>query len=90
MTETRQMYITNQLGLHARASAKFVKCASQFQSKILVEREGVVVTADSIMGLMMLGARCGSSIIVKADGIDETPALDAIEKLLEDKFGEED
>ncbi|MFW6076398.1 MAG: HPr family phosphocarrier protein [Hyphomicrobiales bacterium] len=85
----REIVITNARGLHARASAKFVKCAELFDADIRVSRDGQTVPATSIMGLMMLAAHPGSNILVEAEGPDAAAALDALEKLVEDKFGED-
>jgi phosphocarrier protein HPr len=85
----REFVIVNSRGLHARASAKFVKCAEQFDADIRVTREGQTVPATSIMGLMMLAAHPGSNILVEAEGPDAAAALDALAKLVEEKFGEE-
>ncbi len=85
----REIVIRNSRGLHARASAKFVKCAEQFEAEIWVSREGQSVPATSIMGLMMLAAHPGASILMEADGPDAAAALDALAKLVADKFGED-
>jgi phosphocarrier protein HPr len=85
----REIAIRNSRGLHARASAKFVKCAEQFDADIWVSREGQTVPATSIMGLMMLAAHPGASILMEADGPDAAAALDALAKLVADKFGED-
>jgi phosphocarrier protein HPr len=86
---TRQFLIMNSRGLHARASAKFVKCAEQYDAEILVSRDSQTVPGTSIMGLMMLAATPGSSIQVTAAGPQATAALDALGALIADKFGEE-
>lgn len=80
--------IDNALGLHARASAKFVKCAETFDAEILVSKDGHVVGGTSIMGLMMLAAAKGTSIHVSATGPQADEALDAIEALIANRFGE--
>ena len=85
----KRLPISNQRGLHARASAKFVECASSFRAHITVTREGNTVPATSIMGLMMLGAAPGTEINLCASGPQAKEALDALEKLVTDKFGEE-
>ena len=85
----RELAITNQRGLHARASAKFVKCAEGFDAEITVTRDGMSVPATSIMGLMMLGAAMGTSIMVEAKGNQAEEALDALALLVESKFDEE-
>lgn len=84
----REFVIVNSRGLHARASAKFVKCAELFDADIKVSRDGQTVPATSIMGLMMLAAHPGSSILVEARGPDAAAALEALAKLVADKFGE--
>jgi phosphocarrier protein len=86
---TRMLPIINSRGLHARASAKFVKCAEQFQADISVEREGQTVPGTSIMGLMMLAAAQGTTIHVSARGPQAAEALIALEALVADRFGEE-
>ncbi|HMT14244.1 MAG TPA: HPr family phosphocarrier protein [Aestuariivirga sp.] len=86
----RDMLIENQRGLHARASAKFVKCAEAFNADITVSKDGETVPATSIMGLMMLAAAIGSTITVEATGPEAAKALDALEELLAAKFDEDD
>jgi phosphocarrier protein len=85
----REMAIVNQRGLHARASAKFVKCAEAFDADITVSRDGMVVPATSIMGLMMLGAAIGTSITVSASGPQAEAAITALDQLVASKFDEE-
>ena len=84
-----QVQITNQRGLHARASAKFVKLAESFDADIRVSREGESVPANSIMGLMMLGASIGMQIEVSATGPQAAEAVQAIGALVDAKFDEE-
>jgi len=84
-----QVQITNQRGLHARASAKFVKLAEQFDAQVNVSKDGESVLATSIMGLMMLGASLGSTIALSASGAQAQAALDALTQLVNDKFGED-
>ncbi len=84
----RVVKVTNKLGLHARASAKLTQTASRFQSAIWIERNGRRVNAKSIMGVMMLAAGLGSTVEVETDGADEQVAIDEIEALFNDKFGE--
>ncbi len=81
--------IANQRGLHARASAKFVKCAENFDAEIKVSCKDVSVPGTSIMGLMMLGACKGTPIQIQAIGPDQEKALSALKELVEDKFGED-
>jgi phosphocarrier protein len=80
--------IINKLGLHARAAAKFVTTASEFSSDINVIRSDRVVNGKSIMGVMMLAAAKGTEITVSAEGDDAQAALNAIEALINDYFGE--
>ncbi len=81
--------ICNTRGLHARASAKFVKLASSFEAEIRVIREGVTVDARSIMGLLMLGAGNGSTIDIEAEGSDALEAVEALSDLVGRKFDED-
>ena len=84
----RTLMIANRRGLHARASAKFVKCAEAYQAEIFVRKDDDVVPATSIMGLMMLGASLGSQIVLQASGSDAEAAIDALTQLIEGKFDE--
>ncbi|MCH9765886.1 MAG: HPr family phosphocarrier protein [Alphaproteobacteria bacterium] len=81
--------IINRKGLHARASAKFVKCAEGFDAKITVTRDGQTVEGTSIMGLMMLAAGPGAQLLLTAEGAEGPEALEAIVTLIEQGFGEE-
>ena len=85
----RELAITNQRGLHARASAKFVKCAEGFDANVVVSRDGHSVPATSIMGLMMLAAAMGTSISVEASGPEADAAMAALAALVESKFDED-
>jgi phosphocarrier protein len=85
----QQFTIVNKLGLHARASALFVKTASQFKSDIKVTREGVEVNGKSIMGIMMLAAAKGTEINLNVSGSDEADAFQKLEELIRNGFGEE-
>lgn len=87
MTE-RTLTIINNLGLHARAAAKFVTTASQFKSEIQVSSNGRTANGKSIMGIIMLAAAKNIEIKINASGKDEQQALDAIETLINDFFGE--
>lgn len=89
MTASRSVGICNQRGLHARASAKFVKLASSFEAEVTVTREGVTVDARSIMGLLMLGAGNGCDIKIKAEGADADQAVEALADLVSRKFDED-
>lgn len=84
----KNITIVNKLGLHARASAKLTQMASSFQSGVFLSRNGRRVNAKSIMGVMMLAAGLGSTVEIETDGPDEQAAMDALEKLFADKFGE--
>jgi phosphocarrier protein len=85
----QQMTIVNRKGLHARASARFVRIAECFEAEIKVTRDGTTVSGDSIMGLMMLGAGPGATILVQATGRQAREALDAIATLVENGFDED-
>ena len=86
---SRELQIINKRGLHARASAKFVQMVEKFQAEIWVTRGGETVGGTSIMGLMMLSAGQGTTILVSAAGPQAEAALDAITALVADKFNEE-
>lgn len=90
MSETisKNLLIQNKKGLHARASARFVQTVETFDVAITVTKDGINVGGTSIMGLMMLAASQGCSIAVSAKGADAQSAMDAIETLVNDKFGE--
>ena len=85
----RDMPIVNKKGLHARASAKFVKCAESYNANVRVTREGQTVGGTSIMGLMMLAAGPGSTLLIQAEGPEGPEALEALVALVEAGFGEE-
>ena len=86
---SREVQIRNQRGLHARASAKFVNLASEIDAVVEVEKDGNKVCGTSIMGLMMLGAAMGDSIVIRAEGDGAEAAVAALAELVEDRFGEE-
>ena len=86
---SRQVRIDNKRGLHARASAKFVNLASEIDAKVAVEKDGHRVCGTSIMGLMMLGAAMGDSIVIHVEGEQAEAALERLVELVEDRFGEE-
>jgi phosphocarrier protein HPr len=86
---SRELLIINKRGLHARASAKFVQMVDTFDAAITVSKDGMTVGGTSIMGLMMLAASPGSSIVVSASGNQAAEALDALDQLIQNKFGEE-
>ena len=89
MTVSRTVGVCNQRGLHARASAKFVKLASSFESEVRVTRDGVTVDARSIMGLLMLGAGNGCDVLIEGEGADAEAAVAALAELVERKFDED-
>jgi len=84
----RVIEIKNKLGLHARAAAKLVHTAARFKADIKIRKGDEEVDGKSILGILLLAAGRGSSVIVKANGEDERDALDAVEKLIDAKFDE--
>ena len=88
--QQRPVTIINKLGLHARAAAKFVTTAAGFSSNIDIEKDGQKVNGKSIMGVMMLAASRGTRLLIQADGEDEQEAVDSLEKLIGEKFGEQE
>ena len=86
---SRELLIINQRGLHARASAKFVQMVERFNAEVWVTRGGETVGGTSIMGLMMLAAAPGTTIVVSVKGPEAEAALDAITELVASKFNEE-
>ncbi len=84
----RELLVTNRLGLHARASARLVQTLAPFDVRLLLSHRGREINAKSIMGLMTLAAAKGSSIALRADGPDAQAAVDALERLFADRFGE--
>jgi phosphocarrier protein len=80
--------IVNKLGLHARASAKLTHTAARFPCGVHLSRNGKRVNAKSIMGVMMLAAGIGATVEIETEGPDEEAAMDALVKLIADKFGE--
>ena len=86
--QQREIEITNKLGLHARASAKLTQLAGKFTADVWVTREGRRVNAKSIMGVMMLAAAKGATVVVETSGPDEAEAMAALAGLINDRFGE--
>jgi phosphocarrier protein len=86
---SRSVTVVNQLGIHARAAAKFVHLATRFESRVRVERHGREMDGKSIMGILLLAAARGSTITISTDGADEQRALEALAALVESGFGEE-
>jgi phosphocarrier protein HPr len=85
----RQVTVVNQLGLHARAAARFVHLAARFQSQVRVARDTKVMDGKSIMGILLLAAGRGTTITISADGADERDAVEALAQLVATGFGEE-
>jgi phosphocarrier protein len=88
MTTQREVQIVNKNGLHARPAAEIVKLASKYKSEITMVRDDLEVNGKSIMGVMMLAAECGATLVVRAQGPDAEQAVDAIVALVARKFGE--
>jgi phosphocarrier protein HPr len=86
----RELNIINKLGLHARAAAKFVTTASKFSSSIQLAKNGQQVNGKSIMGVMMLAAGQGTSLTLIAEGEDEEEAAEALNALVNERFGEDE
>ena len=87
-TVERPVQIQNKHGLHARPAAEMVKAASRFQSDVTITRDDMEVNGKSIMGVMMLAAECGAVITLRASGPDAEAAVDALQALVDGKFGE--
>ena len=85
---TRVVTVTNELGLHARAAARFVHLATRFESQIRVGRHARIMDGKSIMGILLLAAARGTTLTISADGPDESAAVDALVQLVESGFGE--
>ena len=85
----KEITIINRLGLHARAAAKLVGCANAYLSQIHLQRNGQRVNGKSIMGVMMLAASQGSNLEIEVSGEDEAEAIQALESLINDRFGED-
>lgn len=88
MMRCQKVTIINRLGLHARASAKFVSLASEFSAEITLKRNGQQINGKSIMGIMMLAAAKGAELEICADGKDEKKAIEELTELVNDRFGE--
>lgn len=84
----RELLVINRLGLHARASAKLVHTLAPYDARVLLSHRGREINAKSIMGLMMLAAAKGSSVALRADGPDAQAAVEALERLFAERFGE--
>lgn len=86
----QKVVILNKLGLHARASARFVSLATEFESEVILRRDGQIVNGKSIMGIMMLAAAKGTELELCAEGKDEARAVEALAGLINNRFGEEE
>ena len=87
---SRNVTIINRLGLHARAATRLVNCVSDFDAEIIVKKGARAVNGKSIMGVLTLAAATGTDLIIEADGVDEEQALDAVLKLISNRFGEDE
>jgi phosphocarrier protein len=86
---SRAVQVVNQLGMHARAAAKFVHLATRYEARVRVARDRREMDGKSIMGILLLAAARGSTITISADGVDETDAVAALAALVESGFGED-
>jgi phosphocarrier protein len=86
---SRDVTVVNQLGMHARAAAKFVHLATRYQARVTVARDRRQMDGKSIMGILLLAAARGSAITISADGVDEADAVAALAALVETGFGED-
>jgi phosphocarrier protein len=84
----REVIVGNKLGLHARAAAKLVSLAAGYGAEVQVEKQGQRVNGKSIMGVMMLAASQGTTLVLEIDGDDEAAAMEALVALIDDRFGE--
>jgi phosphocarrier protein HPr len=84
----RAVEVVNEAGIHARPAAEIVKKAAKFKSEIVIIKDDLEVNAKSIMGVMMLAAECGSTVIIRAEGDDAEAAIDALADLIASRFGE--
>lgn len=88
--ETERVTLGNRLGLHARAASKLVSTAAEFQSGVWLIRDDRRVNAKSIMGVLMLAAPVGTELVIECEGPDESEAMAALVRLVEDRFGEDE
>ena len=89
MLVQKEVEITNKVGLHIRPASLIVEIANKFKSKIWIEKDGQKIDGKSVMSLLLLNAGKGSKVIVKAEGPDAYESVDALVKIIKDKFGEE-
>jgi len=85
----RPIKLVNRLGLHARAASKLVQAAGAYDSEVWLEHDDKRVNAKSLMGVLLLAAPCGTELMLEISGEDESEAADALERLVADRFGEE-
>jgi phosphocarrier protein HPr len=86
---SQEVTVVNQLGMHARAAAKFVHLAARYEARVKVTRDRRVMDGKSIMGILLLAAACGSTITISAEGTDERDAVSALVALVASGFGED-
>ena len=89
VTAELEIKVTNRLGLHARPAALVVRAASPFASEVFLVKDGVRINAKSIMGVMMLAAECGSTLVIRAEGPDASAAVKAVAQAFAQNFGED-
>lgn len=89
MAQIKTFKLKNKLGMHARPAAAFVKTAQQFKSNIDIERNGQSINGKSILGILTLACPYNGDLTIKSEGPDEVAAMDALQKLIENKFGED-
>jgi phosphocarrier protein HPr len=87
---SRNVTIVNRLGLHARAATRLVKCASEFTSEVIIKKGIRSINGKSIMGVLTLAASTGTELVIEASGSDEQQAIDAVARLILNRFGEEE
>jgi phosphocarrier protein len=90
VTAALEIKVTNRLGLHARPAAMVVRAAAPFEAEVFLIKDEVRINAKSIMGVMMLAASRGTRLTIRANGKDERDAVDSLERLIEEKFGEQE
>jgi phosphocarrier protein HPr len=89
LTEIKTLKLKNKLGMHARAAASFVKVAQRYKAKIYIERNGQTVDGNSILDILTIACPYGGTLTIKAEGADASMAIEELEKLIENKFGED-
>jgi phosphocarrier protein HPr len=87
--EIRTLKLKNKLGLHARSAAAIVRVAQQFESKIYIEHQGQIVDGESILDILTLACPYGGILTIRAEGVDAVAAVEELEKLIKNKFGED-